>query len=92
PLGRDIWWNFVKKNWKMLMSRYGGGGFTLARLVKAISDSAEDRHLKSFKKFFKTHDAPGAKRAVEQVIERLESNIAWLKRDGKEIEKFLRDK
>ena len=92
PLGRDIWWNFVKKNWKMLVSHYGDGGHTLSRLIKAISGSAENRHLKSFKTFFKTHDAPGAKRAVEQVIERLEGNIAWLKRDGKGIEKFLRDK
>ena len=90
PLGRDIWWNFVKKNWKMLVSRYGDGGHTLSRLIKAINSSAEDRHLNMFKKFFKTHDAPGAKRSVEQVIERLEGNIAWLKRDGKKIENFLK--
>ncbi len=89
PLGRDIWWNFVQKNWKMFVSRYGDGGHTLARLVKAISDSAEEKHLKSFKKFFTNHNAPGAKRAIQQVLERLEGNIVWLKRDGKKIEKFL---
>ncbi|MEK7539432.1 MAG: M1 family metallopeptidase [Patescibacteria group bacterium] len=89
PLGRDIWWNFVQKNWKTLVSRYGDGGHTLARLVKAISSSAEEKHLRSFKKFFTTHNAPGAKRAIEQVLERLESNLAWLKRDGKIIAKFL---
>ena len=72
------------------MSRYGEGGLTLSRVVKAISGSAEKKHLISFKKFFATHDAPGAKRAVEQVIERLESNVFWLKRDGKRIEKFLK--
>ena len=88
-LGRDIWWNFVKKNWKILVSRYGDGGHTLSRLIKAISGSAEERHLKSFRKFFSVHDAPGAKRAVEQIIERLEGNVAWLKRDGKNIEEFL---
>ena len=89
PMGRDIWWNFVQKNWKTLVSRYGEGGHTLARLIKVIGGSAEGKHLKSFKKFFKTHDAPGAKRAVDQVLERLEGNVAWLKRDGKKIEKFL---
>lgn len=89
PNGRDVWWKFVQKNWKILVSRYGEGGLALSRLVGAISSSAEEKHLKSFKKFFATHDAPGAKRAVEQVLERLEGNIAWLKRDKKIIEKFL---
>ena len=89
PLGRDIWWNFVKSNWKVLVSRYGEGGLTLSRVVRAIGGSAEEKHLKSFKKFFATHEAPGAKRAVDQVIERLEGNVAWLKRDGKKIEGFL---
>ena len=89
--GRDIWWNFIRKNWKMLVSRYGDGGHTLSRLIKAIGGSAEEKHLKSFKKFFTTHPAPGAKRSVEQVLERLEGNVAWLKRDQKIIEKFLKE-
>ena len=90
PAGRDVWWNFVKKNWKILVSRYGDGGHQLSKLVKAINSSAESKHLSSFKKFFKTHPAPGAKRAIEQVLERLEGNIVWLKKDGKKIEKFLK--
>ena len=89
--GRNIWWNFIRKNWKMLVSRYGDGGHTLSRLIKAIGGSAEEKHLKSFKKFFTTHPAPGAKRSVEQVLERLEGNVAWLKRDQKIIEKFLKE-
>ena len=91
PAGRDIWLEFVQKNWKTLVTRYGDGGHTLARLVKAIGGTAEEKHFKSFKKFFTTHDAPGAKRSIDQVLERLESNIAWLKRDGKIIEKFLKE-
>jgi puromycin-sensitive aminopeptidase len=90
PKGRDIWWSFIQKNWQTLVSRYGEGGLTLAKAVKAISGSAEEKHFKSFKKFFATHKAPGAKRAIEQALERLESNIAWLKRDKKIIEDYLR--
>lgn len=88
--GRDVWWNFVKTNWETLVTRYGDGGHTLSRLIKAISGSAESKHLIEFKKFFKTNKAPGAKRAIEQVKEKLASNNAWLKRDGKNIDKFLR--
>ena len=90
PLGRDIWWNFVKKNWKKFVTNYGYGGHTLSRLIKAISNSAEEKHFKDFKKFFATHEAPGAKRSTEQVLEKLEGNIAWLKRDEKIIEEFLK--
>ena len=75
----------------MLVARYGDGGHMLARLVKAISGSAEEKHFRQFKKFFKTHPAPGASRAIAQVLERLEGNILWLKRDKKIIEKFLTD-
>jgi puromycin-sensitive aminopeptidase len=92
PIGRDIWWRFIQKNWKTLASRYGEGGLTLARAIKCISGSAEEKHLKEFKKFFITHEAPGAKRAIDQVIERLEGNVAWLKRDKKIIERFLLDR
>jgi len=89
PHGRDIWWSFVQTNWKILVSRYGDGGHTLSRIIKAIGGSAEEKHLKSITKFFNTHEAPGAKRAVEQLKEKLESNILWLNRDKKIIEKFL---
>ncbi len=89
PAGRDVWFECIKHNWLTLVSRYGEGGHTLARFVKAISGSAEPKHLRAFEKFFKTHNAPGAERAVAQVIEKLESNILWLKRDRKNIESFL---
>ena len=90
PAGRDVWLNFIKKNWKTLVTRYGDGGHTLARLVKVIGGSAEKKHFRSFKKFFSTHQAPGAKRAIEQVLERMENNIAWLERDGKAISRFFK--
>ena len=82
--------SFISNNWKTLISRYGGGGFTISRLIKGISASAEEKHFKTFKKFFETHEAPGAKRSIEQVLERLEGNILWLKRDKKIISDFLK--
>jgi puromycin-sensitive aminopeptidase len=91
PKGRDIWWNFMQKNWKTLVTRYGEGGLTLGRAIKAIGGSAEERHLKAFKRFFSTHEAPGGKRSIEQVMERMEGNIAWLKRDRKIIKEFLKN-
>ncbi len=92
PTGRDIWWNFISSNWMHLLSRYGEGGHTLGRLVKAISGSAEAKHLKDFQTFCKKNEAPGAKRSIDQVCERLEGNISWLKRDEKNLKKFFKKK
>ncbi|MFA5095154.1 MAG: M1 family metallopeptidase [Candidatus Paceibacterota bacterium] len=90
PAGRDIWLNFVKKNWKTLVAHYGDGNHTLAGLIKIIDRSAEKRHLSLFKKFAAAHrGATGAERSMEQVIEQLENNIEWLKRDRKNIKDFL---
>jgi puromycin-sensitive aminopeptidase len=90
PFGRDVWLKCIKKNLQLLTSRYGEGGNTLARLIKAISSSAEEKHLREFTVFFKTHKASGAERAIEQVKEKIEGNIEWLKRDRGDIKKFLK--
>ncbi len=90
PDGRSIWLKFIKQNWKTLLNRYGDGGHTLGRLVKAISLSAEKEHLAKFTEFFNKNKAPGAARAIEQVKEKLNSNISWLERDGKNIDKFFK--
>lgn len=91
PKGRIIWLKFIKNNWNTILSRYGDGGYTLSRMMKAISNTPEEKHLKYFKDFLKNHKTPGADRAVEQVIERLENNVLWLKRDGKKVEKYLKN-
>jgi puromycin-sensitive aminopeptidase len=90
PLGREIWWNFVKKNWKTFVSRYGEGGLNLSRVLRPMGMSAEERHFKDFKKFFKTHTAPGATRTITQILERVENNVDWKKRDEKKIENFFK--
>ncbi len=91
PKGRMIWLKFMKYNWDTMLSRYGDGGYTLSRMIKAISNTSEEKHQKYFKDFIKTHKTPGAERAVEQVLERIENNILWKNRDSKKIEKFFKE-
>lgn len=91
PYGRDVWVTCIKTNWQLLLNRYGDGGHFLSRLVKATSASPEKKHLKFFQDFFKSNKAPGAERSLEQVKERIESNILWLSRDNKKISEFLKN-
>lgn len=89
PYGRDVWITALKTNWQTFLNRYGDGGHSLGRMVKALSSSPEKRHLTFFQNFFKNNKTPGAERSLEQVKERLELNILWAKRDLKNISKFL---
>lgn len=89
PLGRDLAWQFVKKNWSVFLERYGGGGYSLSRIVKAGNVFNTRAEYNDFKKFLKTHPAPGASRSVEQVLEKIDGNIRWLERDGEKIKKYL---
>ena len=90
PMGRDVCLSFINKNWQELLNRYGDGGHMLSRLVKAFSFTAENKHHKEIAKFFKKNKAPGAERAIKQTLERIENNILWLKKDSKDLNKFLK--
>lgn len=89
PIGGDLAWAFVKKRWPALLERYGGGGYQLSRAVKSASVFHTPEACADFKKFFRTHPAPGASRAVEQVLEKIDGNIRWLARDGAAVRSWL---
>ncbi len=91
PFGRNIWIDFINKNWDLLLTKYGDGGSTISYVIKSIWNTGDRKHFIFLKKFFSTHQAPGADRAVQQVLERIENNVLWLKRDGKKIAKFLQN-
>ena len=87
--GRDMTWQFVKKNWVIILRKYGEGGHFLSRLLSPLGTHTNLKDLKDAKKFFAKHLAPGAKRTLEQAYEKIESNVAWLKDDKKIIKDWL---
>lgn len=89
PLGRDLAWSFFKDNWKFLSEKFQGG-FLLRRLVKCVTEnfSSEEKALET-EEFFKTHNVPNTKRSVEQSIETVRLNAAWLKRDLASMKEFF---
>ncbi|GLH04429.1 Aminopeptidase [Gryllus bimaculatus] len=87
--GRELAWDFIKENWKMLWDRYEGG-FLLSRLVKYPTEnfSSEER-AQEVEQFFKEHPSPGTERTVQQCIESIRLNAEWLARDQDSIRAFL---
>lgn len=91
PLGRDLSWTYFKENWKILLNQYQGG-FLLTRLVKHLTENfASEEKALEIENFFKTHDFPGTERTVQQSIETIKLNSAWLQRDLSKITEYLKN-
>src|SRR3989344_1498732 len=88
--GRDIVWEFTKSHWDEILKRYGKGGHMLPRFIQPAGFFASNKKAEEVRRFFRVHKAPGAERAVEQAIEKIYSNAAWLKRDKRKIINWLR--
>jgi len=88
PHGTDIAWGFIKKNWKTFQKRYTGSR-DVAHLIEPMGVSISTQRARDIAAFLKKNPAPGTERTVQQVIERIQSNAAWLKRDRKKMAQFL---
>ena len=84
-VGRDRAWEFVKDNWAEFDRRYGEGGFALMRLVSITSRFTTQEKLDDVQAFFESHPAPSAERTIQQSLERVRLNIAWLEQNGDEL-------
>ena len=88
--GRDLAWEFIKENWGEFDRRYGKGGFAITRLVGAAGSFATDARHDEVKAFFDEHPAPSAARTIQQSLERIKLNVAWLDRNRQGIADWLR--
>lgn len=87
--GRLLAWQFVKKNYNLLTDRYKSGQ-TLARIVKSTTENfVGDNFAEDIEKFFETNPTLGIERAIQQSIETVRLNSAWLKRDEKALREFF---
>ena len=86
---KDAAWRFVKKNWGLILERYGKGGHSLPHFVKTASRFASRERAAEVEEFFRQNPAPGAERAVLQTIERIRANAEWLRRDYEKISQWL---
>lgn len=88
--GRDITWKFIKKNYKEILKRFGVGGHFLSRLLTPLGGHITKKDYGDIKKFFKNNPAPGSTRTLEQALERISSNIAWISADKASVKKWLK--
>lgn len=87
--GEELAWNFIQEHWQEFLKRYGQGGHFLTRLVQLTNVFRTEARAKEIERFFASHAAPGADRTIQQVLERVRSNAAWLSRDRSDIRRFI---
>lgn len=88
--GREVTWNFIKKHWTMLLEKMEG--LSMDWIIDGAASVTSPLLAKDINVFFDAHPHPSLEKAMKQVSEQMESNIAWLKRDREAIEKFLSKK
>jgi hypothetical protein len=86
--GKQMAWEFLKSHWAQIVKRYSGGHL-FSRFVEPLEFFTKKEEAHQVEMFFKENGAPGAERTIMQVIEKINSNDEWLKRDYKKILDFL---
>ena len=90
PYGRDLAWEFMKSNWQEFQNRYGDGGFALMRLVSLTSSFSTPERLGDVKTFFESNPTPAAERTIQQSLEQIMLNIAWLEQNRLPLIKWFK--
>ncbi len=89
PTLRPMLWNQMQKNWDQLMQKFSRGNL-LGHLISGLGYFSTEKDFKQISQFFKTHKPTGAELKVKQMLEVLQININWRKRDEKLLKKYLK--
>jgi aminopeptidase N/puromycin-sensitive aminopeptidase len=85
--GREIAWDYLKAHWDDLAEKvtsFGGRG-----AVSALGSSCSESMRDDVKKFFVDHRAPGAERALQQSLERMNNCIEFKQLQQKNMQQWL---
>ncbi|MEO9277598.1 MAG: M1 family metallopeptidase [Nitrososphaera sp.] len=85
PIGKDLVWPWVKKNWKGIVSRFGVGNPLLNRIIGSVSIEADMKKEKEIKQFFARHHVPGTEMKIAQTLERIRIHAKFIQNTRKEF-------
>ena len=82
--GKNILWPWLRQNWKRIRVKVGAGSPLLNRIIASISAVATDKMEQEIRSFFRSNPTPGTERTLEQTLERIRINSAFLNRMRRE--------
>nr|XP_012560415.2 aminopeptidase N-like [Hydra vulgaris] len=90
-IGRELTWNFIKKNINMLLQRYGNELFLLPKLFSSVINSfTKNEDLRDIELFFNNNmDLKSGKQAVKQSIENIKAKLEWKKKNEDDLNRWV---
>ena len=85
PVGRQVLWPWLEKNWARLGRKAGRGNPLFNRIVASISSAAGPGMEKEIRQFFRKNPVPGTERTQAQTLERIRINARFLKSARREF-------
>ncbi|KAF9180759.1 hypothetical protein BGZ51_009354 [Haplosporangium sp. Z 767] len=90
PKARLLTWHFVRDNWSLLEERYKSSMGLLGACVKyPLAQCAGVELVKEVSEFFAGKDTKNFQRALDQAIEGLNVNSAWVAREEQGLVEWL---
>ncbi|KAG0227531.1 hypothetical protein BGX31_006916 [Mortierella sp. GBA43] len=87
---RRLTWEWVKANWTTLANRYKSSMSMLGACVKyPLAQSSDTSLIKDVKEFFEDKDTKDFQRALDQAVEGLNVNSAWVQREQLGLSEWL---
>ncbi|EGP86157.1 uncharacterized protein MYCGRDRAFT_73926 [Zymoseptoria tritici IPO323] len=90
--GIEAFWAWMKENWELLREKMPPSFTLLGSTVSmATSGFTKEEQLKDVEKFFEGKSTKGFDRNLAQSFDAVRAKMGWIKRDEKDVEKWLRD-
>jgi len=87
---REGSWKLLRDRWSTVMEKTAGAPMLLRRVVEALGNLRERRHLDEARSFLSAHPVAEAQQAVAQTLERLAQDVALRERLVPEVSVWLR--
>ncbi|HEX7042427.1 MAG TPA: M1 family metallopeptidase [Patescibacteria group bacterium] len=88
-VGAEVTWNFVKENWEYLIKKHEGQ-IGISWLIEGAANFTSKNLRDDFDNFFKKNPNVFLSRTIKQVLEKIDSNIAWATRDLDRLREFFK--
>ncbi|MBV9437787.1 MAG: M1 family metallopeptidase [Acidobacteria bacterium] len=87
PAARGQTWSYLKEHWNDLSQKvtsFGGAG-----AVSALGSACDTKMRGDVQDFFNSHPAPGAQRAVQQSLERMDACVSFREKQGASFQQWI---
>ncbi|XP_076878453.1 aminopeptidase N-like [Brachyhypopomus gauderio] len=92
-VGREVAWNFVRRNWKYIFTEYGAGSFSFPELIRGVTQAfSTQAQLTQLQQFQQDHSDVGfgpAALTLQQAVDQTKANVKWVAETLREVREWF---